>query len=96
MPDFRVRHDSGHGAKRRVHFGTDVTYISINQIPDPVEGQFEGDCPGYQHIGFVVEDVDALRARILLLERCAKKFWFRYRARTLHARRFVVNTRNLS
>lgn len=35
------------------------------QIPDPVEGQFEGDCPGYQHIGFVVEDVDALRARML-------------------------------
>lgn len=65
MPDFWVRHDSGRGANRWVHFGTDVTYISINQIPDPVEGQFEGDCPGYQHIGFVVEDVDALRARML-------------------------------
>lgn len=65
LPDFWVRHDSGHGPRRWVHFGTDVTYISINQMPDPAEGRFERGCPGYQHIGFVVEDVDTLRERML-------------------------------
>ena len=65
MPDFRVRHDTGTGAKRWVHLGTDATYIAINQMPDPAEGQFQGGSPGYNHVGFVVTDADALRARML-------------------------------
>jgi len=65
MPDFRVRHDSGPGPKRWVHLGTDCTYMSINQVSDPAEGQFKRLYPGYNHIGFVVEDADALRERML-------------------------------
>lgn len=65
MPDFRVRHDSGYGPRRCVHLGTDLTYISINQMPDPADTQFKRDCPGYRHIGFVVDDADALRERML-------------------------------
>lgn len=65
MPDFRVRHDSGDGPKRWVHLGTDATYISINQMPDPAEGQLEHQRPGYNHLGFAVEDADALHARML-------------------------------
>ncbi|MBT3382012.1 MAG: VOC family protein [Lentisphaerae bacterium] len=65
MPDLRVRHDSGPGPKRWVHLGTDVTYISINQMPPPAEGEFECHRPGYNHIGFVVSDADVLRERML-------------------------------
>ena len=65
MPDFRVRHDSGHGPARWVHLGTDATYIAINQMPAPAEGQFAPHSPGYNHVGFVVENADALRARML-------------------------------
>jgi len=65
MPDFRVRHDSGHGPRRWVHLGTDSTYMSINQMQDPAEGVFEHHSPGYNHIGFVVEDAAALRERML-------------------------------
>ena len=65
MPDFRVRHDTGPGARRWIHLGTDTTYISINQMPDPAEGRFLCRSPGYNHVGFVVVDADALRARML-------------------------------
>lgn len=60
FPDFRIR---AKGAERRewVHLGNDATYIAINQ--------FEGgeiivrenyDDLGINHIGFVVEDVNAI------------------------------------
>ena len=65
MPDFRVRNDSGLGSERCVHLGSDCTYMSINQMPDPGEGQFERQRPGYNHVGFVVEDAAALRERML-------------------------------
>ena len=65
MPDFRVRHDSGPGPKRWVHLGTDLTYLSVNQIPDPAGDKFERHAPGYNHLGFAVEDADALRQRML-------------------------------
>ena len=65
MPDFRVRHDSGPGPERWVHLGTDCTYISINQMPDPAEGRAKKHRPGYNHVGFAVEDADALRERML-------------------------------
>ena len=65
MPDLRVRHDSGPGPRRWVHLGTDTTYMSINRIPEPVDRQFKNVPPGFNHVGFVVEDADALRERML-------------------------------
>ena len=65
LPDFRVRHDSGPGPKRWVHLGTDATYISINQMPDPAEGKFLRHRPGYNHVGFGIEDADVVRERML-------------------------------
>ena len=65
MPEFRVRHDSGPGPKRWVHLGTDTTYISINQMADPAEGRFQYRSPGYNHVGFVVADAEAVLARMV-------------------------------
>jgi len=64
MPDFQVRHDSGRGPSRWVHLGTDTTYISITQMPPPAEGELEHQRPGVNHVGFVVDDVDALYERM--------------------------------
>ncbi len=65
MPDFRIRHDTGPVDNRWIHLGTDTTYISINQMPDHAEGRFQRGSPGYNHVGFVVADADALRSRML-------------------------------
>jgi catechol 2,3-dioxygenase-like lactoylglutathione lyase family enzyme len=65
MPDFRVRHDSGPGPERWMHLGTDSTYMSINLVSDPTEEQCLRHRPGYNHLGFAVEDADALRERML-------------------------------
>lgn len=65
MPDFRVRYDSGHGPGRWVHLGSDETYLSINQLPRTAKNKRQADCCGCNHVGFVVEDADALRERML-------------------------------
>jgi catechol 2,3-dioxygenase-like lactoylglutathione lyase family enzyme len=64
LPGFRVRNDSRR-PKRCVHLGTDTTYISINQMEDPDSNEFSIQRPGYNHIGFGVENADALRERML-------------------------------
>ena len=65
LPDFRIRHDSGPGPQRWVHLGTDTTYLCLTQMEAPGAGSFERRQPGYNHVGFVVEDAGALRVRML-------------------------------
>jgi len=65
LPDFRVRHDSGPGPKRWVHLGTDVTYVSINQMQDSASGKFLRHHPACNHVGFVVDDAEEVRGRML-------------------------------
>lgn len=65
MPDLYVRHDSGPGPERWVHLGNETSYIAINQMPPPAEGEFQVQRPGFNHVGFVVDDADALHARML-------------------------------
>ncbi|MBI5835030.1 MAG: VOC family protein [Armatimonadetes bacterium] len=65
MPDFVVRHDSGPGPGRWVHLGNDATYIALNAMDEPGDALFAHCRPGLNHIGFVVDDADALRERML-------------------------------
>ena len=67
FPEFRVRAGgkSGSGA-RWVHIGTDHAYVALNQATrDPAEPwiPYAGK-PGLNHLGFEVDDADALRARL--------------------------------
>jgi catechol 2,3-dioxygenase-like lactoylglutathione lyase family enzyme len=68
FPDFRVR---GRGpdwsGSRWLHVGNDETYLALHQARReaaepwlPYSGK-----PGLNHLGFEVEDVEALRARLL-------------------------------
>ena len=68
FPEFRIRHQETDSAGRRwVHVGTDESYIALNQATEapserwiPYSGK-----PGLNHLGFEVDDVDALRLRML-------------------------------
>lgn len=60
FPDFRIR---AKGAERRewVHLGNDTTYIAINQFDgEKIIDRENYDDLGINHIGFVVEDVNAI------------------------------------
>ncbi len=67
FPEFRVR---GEGktllGARWVHVGSDETYIALNQATsDPGEPWVPyGGKPGTNHLGYEVDDVDAVQARL--------------------------------
>lgn len=66
FPEFRVRHDSGPGADRWLHIGTDDTYLALNEATrEPAERwqPYRGK-PGVNHLAFEVDDADALRDRM--------------------------------
>jgi catechol 2,3-dioxygenase-like lactoylglutathione lyase family enzyme len=67
FPDFAVRWEwTAEDGRRSVHVGTDDTYLALNQASrertapwKPYSGE-----PGVNHLGYEVDDVDALRARM--------------------------------
>lgn len=67
FPEFKVR---GHGTSwtgsRWVHLGTDESYLALyqaNQAPPEPWVPYDGK-PGLNHLGFEVEDAEAVRARL--------------------------------
>lgn len=68
FPGFRVRREgTGWQGDRWVHLGTDDTYIALNSArKDPAEPwvPYDGK-PGLNHLGYEVEDVEALRTRMV-------------------------------
>lgn len=68
FPDFTVRFD-GHDpdGARWAHIGTQETYIALTQAnvePEAVWRPYEGR-PGVNHLGFEVDDAEALRRRMV-------------------------------
>jgi catechol 2,3-dioxygenase-like lactoylglutathione lyase family enzyme len=67
FPEFRVRGAGADwGGSRWVHVGTDQVYLALHQaIAEPAEPwvPYAGK-PGTNHLGFEVDDVEALRARL--------------------------------
>jgi catechol 2,3-dioxygenase-like lactoylglutathione lyase family enzyme len=68
LQDFRVRFDSGaDDPERWVHVGDDLSYLALYRSSRPrvrPADLYNGE-PQINHLGFVVEDVDALRRRLL-------------------------------
>jgi catechol 2,3-dioxygenase-like lactoylglutathione lyase family enzyme len=68
FPAFQIRHDGmGSTGERFVHVGTDETYIAVTEAS--AESQhpwvpYSGK-PGVNHLGYEVDDADALRERLL-------------------------------
>jgi catechol 2,3-dioxygenase-like lactoylglutathione lyase family enzyme len=67
FPEFCIRRDVTDADGRRwVHVGTDETYLALNQAHPSEERRsppYAGR-PGLNHLGYEVDDVDALRARL--------------------------------
>ncbi|MDH3531280.1 MAG: VOC family protein [Gammaproteobacteria bacterium] len=66
FPEFRIRRQGGDGRQRWLHIGTDDTYIALNEATaEPAEPwtPYTGK-PGVNHLGYAVEDVEALRQRL--------------------------------
>lgn len=66
FPDFTIRSESETDGLRWMHIGTDETYIALNETrvdrrlnSEPYNGN-----PGVNHLGYEVDDVDALQKRL--------------------------------
>ena len=66
LPEFRIRREGLNEGQRWMHIGTDDTYIALNEASDePAEKwvPYDGK-PGINHLGYEVDDVEALRDRL--------------------------------
>ncbi len=67
FPSFRIRREGKTWQGWRwVHVGTDDTYVAVTEAPeDPAEAwQPYAGKPGLNHLGYEVNDVEALRRRL--------------------------------
>ncbi len=66
FPAFEIRREGKHENARWMHIGTPDTYIALNQASaEPAESwvPYNGR-PGVNHLGYEVDDADALRDRM--------------------------------
>lgn len=68
FPQFRIRKEGNDDGKRWIHIGTDHTYIALSEASAeskdpwiPYSGK-----PGINHLGYEVDDAEALRKRMRL------------------------------
>ena len=67
FPDFRIRGEGAGGAAGRwVHVGNRDTYVALSEATHEPAERFEpySGRPGLNHLGFEVDDVEALRRRL--------------------------------
>ena len=66
FPEFSIRREGLHNGRRWMHIGTQDTYIALNEATAEASEQwipYSGK-PGLNHLGFEVDDVEALRERL--------------------------------
>ena len=67
FPDFEIRGEGNGDGPRWLHIGTDDTYIALSEATkEPAEAwvPYNG-APGVNHLGYEVDDVEALRSRMV-------------------------------
>ena len=65
FPDFRVRGQGLDNAGRHWrHVGDDTCYVALQAVPHEGTRTLYGSTPGLNHLGFEVDDLDALRGRL--------------------------------
>jgi len=68
FPDFRIRAEGlTDQGWRWIHVGNDVTYVNLSEAPEPARERREpySGTPGLNHLGFEVDDAEAVRARLV-------------------------------
>ena len=65
FPEFRVRREGkGWHGTRWLHVGTDTTYVAFSEASDSQAGRIPHDGPGFNHLGFVVDDAERVAASL--------------------------------
>ena len=66
FPEFQIRRQGLKDGRRWMHIGTVDTYIALNEATAEAKEPWEpySGKPGLNHLGFEVEDVEALRVRL--------------------------------
>lgn len=66
FPDFEIR-GSGVGPEglRWLHVGSDTSYVALNEADPAAQGEQPGRWRGVNHLGFEVDDAQAVRRRLL-------------------------------
>jgi catechol 2,3-dioxygenase-like lactoylglutathione lyase family enzyme len=65
FPAFRVRGEGTDAYGRPwCHFGDDDVYVALTTLPDAPQRVPYSNVPGLNHLGFEVDDLDALRQRL--------------------------------
>jgi catechol 2,3-dioxygenase-like lactoylglutathione lyase family enzyme len=66
LPEFRIRHEGRVAGRRWLHYGDDAGYLALAEASaEPAEAwvPYTGK-PGLNHLGFEVDDAEAVRSRL--------------------------------
>ncbi|MCI5055377.1 MAG: VOC family protein [Flavobacteriales bacterium] len=83
FPEFKLRGEGTSNGKRWIHIGNDDTYIALNEQAHVKPATQDYQQSGVNHLGFVVEDIEAVAKRLLDAgyERSYEKVVQQYRIR---------------
>ena len=65
FPDFEIRGKGTHNGRKWIHLGNNSTYMAINEAINKKTTGKDYTTPGFNHLGFVVEDVHVIGQRLL-------------------------------
>ena len=65
FPHFEIRGEGIYNGRKWVHLGDQDTYLALNQVHGEINIKKDYQKTGINHIGFVVEDVNAIADRLL-------------------------------
>lgn len=65
FPDFVVRGGGESNGRKWIHLGNEITYLAINESNKAEHHDKDYMKNGFNHLGFVVEDVEPIAQRLL-------------------------------
>jgi hypothetical protein len=65
FPDFKIRGGGTNEGRKWIHLGNEATYLALNESNETISSEKGYAKNGFNHIGFVVEDVESLAIRLL-------------------------------
>ncbi len=65
FPDFIIRGGGDSDGRKWIHLGNDTTYIAINEAVEEIHNEKNYSTSGFNHVGFVVEDVAEISEQLL-------------------------------
>ncbi|MFT6982345.1 MAG: catechol-2,3-dioxygenase [Crocinitomicaceae bacterium] len=65
FPDFKIRGGGNNQGRKWIHLGNDSTYLALNESTTEIPNEKNYDKNGFNHIGFVVADVNTIAQRLL-------------------------------